>query len=243
MNAEVHSLAGPFVLDALTGPERELFERHLSTCASCQHEVHELGATAARLGSAASSPPPPGLKAKVMAEVAATRQLPPPLTARRERRRLSGWRGGLLAAAAAIVLVAGAGVAVVEVRNAQRQAREAAARQTEITTVLSAPDSHTVHAPVRGGGRATVVVSAREDRAVVVLDALPVRPSDETYQLWYIAGSQARSAGVVDVDHPGQQSRLLSDGVASAQAVGITVEPRGGSKAPTSKPIALISLG
>lgn len=79
---------------------------------------------------------------------------------------------------------------------------------------------------------------------MLVLDALPVRPSEETYQLWFIfiSGSQARSAGTVDVDQPGRRSRLLAHGIADAKAVGITIEPRGGSRAPTTKPVALIPL-
>ncbi len=248
MNADVHSLAGPYVLDALLGPERDMFERHLATCASCQAEVRELGATAIRLGAAAASLPPQHLKARVLTQVATTRQQPPPVADRRAQRSAPGWRAAwrrpLMAVAAAAVLVAaaGAGVAVVEMQRAQQEVRNLARQQAEILDVLQAPDSRLVRTQVRGGGRATVAVSAAEDRGVIVLDDLPATQADETYQLWVIAGTKARSAGTVDVDQLGQQSRVLARGISSADAIGITVEPRGGSPAPTSDPIAQLPL-
>jgi anti-sigma-K factor RskA len=42
---------------------------------------------------------------------------------------------------------------------------------------------------------------------------------------------------------PGQANTVLLEGdAASAKAVGITVEPAGGSQAPTNPPLALISF-
>jgi anti-sigma-K factor RskA len=258
MNADVHSLAGPYVLDALLAPERDMFERHLSTCATCRDEVRELGATAIRLGAAAASPPPPQLKTSVMTQIARTRQYPPSTSVRRRQRqagegradrsargwRGAGWRRPLLAVAAALVLLAsaGAGVAVVEMQQAREQREAIAQEQAEILDVLLAPDSRLVRTEVRGGGRATVAVSAEDDRGVILLDRLPPTDRDESYQLWVINGRQARSAGVVDVDQPGRQSRMLPAGVSSADAIGITVEPRGGSQAPTTQPIAELPL-
>jgi anti-sigma-K factor RskA len=258
VNADVHSLAGPYVLDALLAPERDMFERHLSTCGSCQGEVRELGATAIRLGAAAASAPPMHLKARVMTQVASTRQYPPSMAARRAERtsgaspgrrstrslRDAGWRRPLLAVAAAAVLVAagGAGVAVVEMQQAQREVAAANRQQAEILDVLAAPDTRLVRTQVSGGGRASVVVSAEKNRGVVVLDGLPVRDVDETYQLWVITGSKATSAGTVDVDRPGPPNRVLVSGVSSADAIGVTVEPRGGSEAPTTTPIAQLPL-
>jgi anti-sigma-K factor RskA/putative zinc finger protein len=259
VNADVHSLAGPYVLDALLPPERDMFERHLAGCATCQAEVRELGATAIKLGAAAAGAPPPQLKSAVMTRIATTRQYPPSTTVRRGQRpargeradrssrgwRAATWRRPLLAAAAALVLVAsaGAGVAVVEMQRAQREAENIAQQQAEILDVLLAPDGRLVQTQVRGGGRATVAVSAEEDRGVILLDRLPATASDESYQLWVIKGQQAASAGVVDVEQPGRQSRRLPSGVSSADAIGITVEPRGGSEAPTTKPIAQLPLG
>ena len=48
-----HVLTGGYALDALSGPEREAFERHLPGCASCQAEVRGLHETAARLALSA----------------------------------------------------------------------------------------------------------------------------------------------------------------------------------------------
>ncbi|MGA8115948.1 MAG: zf-HC2 domain-containing protein, partial [Actinocatenispora sp.] len=60
-DTEVHTLIGPYALDAVTDIERAAVERHLATCPTCRAEVAELSATAARLGAATVTSPPPGL--------------------------------------------------------------------------------------------------------------------------------------------------------------------------------------
>ena len=32
---DVHTLAGAYAMDAITGPDRDRFERHLAGCAEC----------------------------------------------------------------------------------------------------------------------------------------------------------------------------------------------------------------
>lgn len=240
MNAEVHSLAGPYALQALPEDERVLFEAHLRACPSCRTEVEEFRATAARLGAATAETPPAALKSRIMAEVARTRQVSPASAAPSfAHRRRTPWRRRVLAAAVAAVLLAVggvAGVAVVQLRDA----RQTASRDAEISTILAAPDSRTVHAPVEGGGRLTLVVSEREAAAVVVMDGLPGTPSNRTYQLWLIDGTQARSAGTVDLREPGRTTRILRTHVAGADGLGLTIEPAGGSRTPTPPVIATV---
>ncbi|MFD2080386.1 Putative zinc-finger [Actinopolymorpha cephalotaxi] len=157
--------------------------------------------------------------------------------ARRPRRR------GLLALAAALVILAGVGVGagVVQYQQAQQRTAQAVQERERIETVLAAPDSRTVRGDVRGGGKVTVVVSQQLDRAVVLLDGMSRPPRGRTYQLWFISGDSARSAGVVDVTGSGRVSEVLS-GVGGANAFGISVEPQGGSKAPTTTPVAAVPL-
>ena len=75
---DLHVLTGSYVLDALAGPERKSFERHLAHCAACQAEVRGLRETAARLAMAKALRPPPPLRARVLAAAYLTRQLRPP---------------------------------------------------------------------------------------------------------------------------------------------------------------------
>src|SRR6266568_9264125 len=74
---EVHTLAGPYAMDAISAPDRASFERHLARCQECAREIASLREATARLATAAAVTPPPALKARVMAAAAATRQRPP----------------------------------------------------------------------------------------------------------------------------------------------------------------------
>ena len=77
MRDDLHALSGSYVLDALSEPERDSFERHLQHCSLCDDEVRGLRETAARLGLAKTLDPPPQLRPRVLAAAYRTRQLPP----------------------------------------------------------------------------------------------------------------------------------------------------------------------
>src|ERR1700724_2751130 len=86
---DLHVLTGSYALDALTGSEREDFERHLQHCPSCEAEVRGLSETAARLAMAKAVRPPARMERRVLAATYQTRQLPPLPDARRAR--LARW--------------------------------------------------------------------------------------------------------------------------------------------------------
>jgi hypothetical protein len=77
MRDDLHVLTGSYALDALTGPERDEFERHLHRCPSCEAEVRGLRETAARMAMAKAARSPEGMQARVLAATYRTRQLPP----------------------------------------------------------------------------------------------------------------------------------------------------------------------
>ena len=66
----LHTLAGPYALDALEAAERDRFERHLRGCRSCLREVRAFTATATALGLAAAATPPARLRGRVLDAVA-----------------------------------------------------------------------------------------------------------------------------------------------------------------------------
>ncbi len=245
---DVHTLTGAYVLDALSPDEKTGFELHLDSCHDCATDVAELAEAVARLGAAAEHKVPPRLKMAVLTRVAETRQLPPlvegsahpaPRPAESDKvselrpRKRFGRRSLLAAAAAILAVTAGLGVAVDQHRDV------VAARQdnAELVRVLGQSDARTVHQQVSGGGQATVVASRRADAVVVVLRGLPELPSGRTYQLWLIKGESARSAGLAAAD----QTKLVR-GLGDAATVGLTIEPAGGSRSPTMRPIATVSM-
>ena len=238
---DVHTLAGPYVLDALPAGERAAFEQHLGRCPSCAAEIDGMRRAVVRLGGAVAVPVSPLLRARVMTAVRQTRQLSPrpsaPMaTARFGRRSLLG-----LAAGVAVLAATGAavGVAVEQHRDGQAERRAGDA----LIRVLSQPDAHTVRGNLSGGGRVTVVSSVRTDTAIVVLHDLAELPAGRTYQLWLIdKGQQAHSAGLVAGDAVDAQIAVDGGGLADTVMVGVTVEPSGGSPEPTLPAAALIAL-
>ncbi len=234
---DVHTLTGPYVLDALPADERALFEQHLTECAFCSTEVAELREAAVKLATQVAAPPPPALKADVMSAIDQIRQLPPLVpggTDELARRRFS--RRSVLALAAAALAVAGTGgVAIDQYRDRQ----EAVQANERMAAVLAQPDARTVRGPVKGGGQATVVMSARADAAVVVLRDLPPLTADETWQLWLIDPNRtAHSVGLAS----GDLATVLDNAVTNSVAFGLTVEPKGGSPKPTLPAAALLPM-
>ena len=76
-------------------------------------------------------------------------------------------------------------------------------------------------------------MSLSANKALLLSDDLPAAPSGKTYQAWTI-GEKIRSAGLI---HPEDgKASLEFSGIEEARQVGVTVEPAGGSKRPTSDP-------
>jgi anti-sigma-K factor RskA len=232
----LHALSGSYVLDALSEPERESFERHLQHCALCTDEVRGLRETAARLGLAKTLDPPPQLRPRVLSAAYRTRQLPPPVAERiglERRRRIPRLAAAL--AAAALVVVATLGITQVVTRH---QPGGAPTANAAISRVVTAADAQTETARTSAGGTVTVVVSAGQRAAVVSATGMRSLPASETYQLWVIGPHGARSAGLLS--GTGQVGAVLASGVASGDRIGITVEPAGGTASPTTTPVIAV---
>jgi anti-sigma-K factor RskA len=229
MDADVHALAGAFVLDALPPREAAEFRTHLAACPACQTEVAELQTTAVQLGVVVAESPPSRVRDAVLNAARHTRQVPPAVPsddARRSRRIRGSW----LAAAAAVIAVAAGAAALTTVLDDP-------AEPDPIAAVVAAPDADTATTRLRGGGRLTVVSSERLGEAVVLSENLPPAEADQVYQLWLVDPTgEARPAGVL-VDAPGAAD-LVRD-VRPDDQLAITREPAGGSDQPTMRPLAV----
>ncbi len=164
------------------------------------------------------------------------------LSARRSHRasRTGAGRRGAWRQSAAVALVAAA-VAVGAVFAVQGAVRSpASSTASTLSQVVARPDARVAQVRVGASARATVAWSASERRAVVVLASLAPAPAGRTYQLWLIDRSGAVSKGVFAPS--GGTAQLAVDGAGVGQAVGVTVEPAGGSPAPTTTPILRLAL-
>lgn len=247
MTADVHTMVGAYVLDAVTDLERAAVDRHLRDCEACRAEVDELRETTARLADGAWSVPPPGLRDNVLAAITTTRQIAPvspaapsPVpAARRSRLRL------VSAAAAVVVAVSGAATAVYAIQDQRvraERANVAAARADEALTraVLGSPDLVLREGEVAGGGRVTVASSRSQNAGVIMLAADSAPAGDRVYQLWTITPGGATGQGALS---PGQSAAMkLVRGLPQATGVGVTIEPTGGSAAPTPPLSAQVPL-
>ena len=234
MRDDLHVLSGGYVLDALSEPERDSFERHLQHCPLCENEVRGLRATAARLGLAKTLDPPPHLRPRVLAAAYRTRQLPPPVG---ERRRVRVPRLAAALAAASLVVVVALGITQVMTRHQLDGARTASAT---ISRVVTAPDARIETDRTSVGGTVTVVVSAGQQAAVVSVRGLRSLSGAQTYQLWVIGPHGARSAGLLS--GTGRAGPVLASGVERGDRIGITVEPAGGTSSPTTTPVIAVPV-
>lgn len=240
MNADVHALSGAYALDALPADEASAFAEHLDQCLACQQEVAELQVTAAQLGVAVTAPPPAALRDQVLRAVQQTRQIPPVPTTHAAERSRPGWPR-LLAAAAAVLLVLGVGVLALRPLLDDAGGPGDPGPQNQVVAVMNAPDARTVSAPMRGGGSMTVVSSRNLDQAVVLGERMPRLDRALDYQLWLVGRSGTiRSAGVL-FDGSGRASTGpgLVRGLRTGDQIAITREPAGGSKQPTTAPLAI----
>jgi anti-sigma-K factor RskA len=81
----------------------------------------------------------------------------------------------------------------------------------------------------------TIIVSVDGDHGAIVVDSLDPLDAEHQYQVWLIKNGQRTSGGVFSVDEDGYGVLWLSSpqSLASYDAVGITIEPAGGSPGPT----------
>lgn len=240
--SDAHTLAAAHALGALEPGERTHFEAHLRACAACRQEAAEFEATTARLAAAVAQPPPAAAKPLVMAAIEEVRQLPPRVTATTSAPAPALRRRAVpLALAASVALALLGGLAVWQQQSGQdlrQQARQTRGQLDEVGAVLAAPDARTVHGRAANGALTTVVASERQHKAVFAAGNLPAPGAGKTYQLWLDHDGAMRPAGFID--HDG--TVVLTGAPADASAVGLTLEPAGGSPRPTTEPLLLMPL-
>jgi len=248
---EVHTLAGPYAMDAISVPDRASFERHLGRCEECAREIASLREATAVLGIAAAEPLPAGLRERVMAAAAMTRQQPPvdeaedPARSRRERAaaragtwlRSLDWPGRLALAAAGAAAAAVLAVAVmfgVDNGSMQQQLDQAQASSQQIAAVLTAHDAEMTTGPVTGGGTATIVMSHSRHALVFTAHGLHALPASRGYELWLIGPAGTRPVGMLPAGSDGMTGPVIASGLRQGDHLALTAEPSGGTAHPTT---------
>lgn len=260
-------LAELYALDAISDTERAAIDRYISAATHAERTAFLERVRQARETLAVSftpeAEPPADLFARIVSQLPSLSQLPadaptavfaPPAAAatpaaeppaenldelgaarvrREERRRPAGARRWLTAVAAASVIALG-GVGVGAYITDQND---------PLNQVVRAGDVRETSVPVSAGGTATVLISSSKDAVVVKMNGVPAPPAGKVYQMWLIPkdGSAPVSQGLMD--EAALSKPAVVKGIASAAALGITVEPVGGSASPTFPIVAAAPLG
>ena len=262
---DLHTLTGAYALDALDpGNELTRFNRHLDRCQSCASEMRGFREVATAMAFAATTEPPPEMRDQVMAAVARTRQLPPEVrTHARPRPRSAApwipWLSGAIATAAIVVAVL-FGFAQAHTQSALNQARaqnqalaaaqaravaalnQAREHDQALAKILGAPHVTLLSQRTTKGGVAVVVLDAAKRQLVVATSGLPALPAGKVYQLWLIGPVKIVSAGLLPTAQAGVTTPVVATGITKGDKLGLTVEPAGGSKQPTTVPILALPL-
>lgn len=259
-------LAELYALDAVTEQERQAIDGHISAAPEAERtaffeRVREARETLA-LTFRAEDEPPADLFDRIVAQLPAQAADPAPVQAadpaaaqganrhaapapmatgtdelslarERKLRRPSGtrrWLAGVAAAAAIALGGVGVGSYLADQNDPMNQ-------------VVRAQDVREASVQVAGGGTATLLISAEKDAAVVKMKDVPAPPEGKVYQMWLIPkdGSAPVSQGLMDAEALSKPAMVK--GISSAAALGITVEPAGGSASPTLPTVAAAPLG
>jgi anti-sigma-K factor RskA len=261
VNESLHALSGAYVVDALDDDERATFEAHLPGCLDCQREVASLREATALLADESALAPPPALRSSVLAGIKNIRPLAPETgrhaavendaveepapveSSKGESAKVLPFRprgsriARMLVAAAAVVAIAGGAV-----YQPWNDGNAPSANLSAVDQVLSAADAQKVSLSFKDGSNATVYRSMSKGKAVLLTDGMALPPDGKAYEVWL----QDKTGTMIPagmMKPQGDNKMLLEGDAAKATAVGITVEPQGGSKAPTTEPIALFDLG
>lgn len=147
----------------------------------------------------------------------------------------------LAVAVAGVCLLMALGVGGLMLHTQHRLTQDQAGN-TGIAAVLNAPDATMMSTRADGGGHATVVMSHKERALVLTTARLPGLPTSERYEVWLMGPGGVRPAGMLPQPHRGMTPPLVVSGLAAGDRVGVTVEPSGGSRRPTTEPVLMLVL-
>lgn len=226
------SLPG-YALHALAPDELRDVEAHLATCAECRRELAVFAEAAAPLAAGfAQAEPPAALRGRVLDAIQPRR---------RTGGRGPGWMVALAAAAAVIVVLGGIALSL-EQRLTALTARVES--ETQALALLADPASRVVTLSGPAAASVRFVFDPTTGRGALIATGLRDPGPDLVYQVWLVAGSTPRSAGVFRPASGTPVIVVVGADFPRYQAVAISVErgPNGAAR-PSAAPILVGRLG
>jgi len=249
-HTEMDELYELYVLGALELEAASEIDSHVAEeCQHCLSQIHRAVHTTAELSVLADPVTPPAeVRERLLASVARqpvridshAKTTPP-------RRNPFFWAVPALAAACvAMVLVSG---------YSARQLHAVSSRLTRVSyerdqlrsavELLSRRETRTIQFSERANPAHGSVLVNRDGGVVLVGSDLPSLAEDKTYELWTIpAKGNPVPAGLFRTGAQGNFLHVAPQPVDISQlaAVAVTVEPRAGSQAPSTKPILVVPV-
>lgn len=245
-------------LSALDAADEHALNQHLSECAECRRELADWENTAASLAlSVPPDEPSPQVRNRIMSAVRSeprnrestqSRVVEFPQS-RRERWTAFGQVGAIAAAVLFLVLIIWIVVLWQQNRALRREAdmlarqmqavQEESARANELVAILSSPGARFRSLSGTGPGTGATAQLAYDGsgRALLMANALPPTPAGKQYQLWFIVGNNPPIPGQTfspDEMGQGELRDEVPERALDSAMFAITLEPTGGSTAPTS---------
>lgn len=237
-HSEMNELYEFYVLGALDPEESAEIDQHVRDgCAYCRDKIGQaFQVTAAMAGLVDQKTPPPQLRKRVLASATPRPHASYPWV-------LVGSLSAICLALLAFAIWAG--VRIVSMGN---RIDALTAQRNQLRTAvlfLSKPEEQKVgFAGAVNSPHGRVFVN--RTGFVFVGSELPVLPENSAFELWLIPATGApQPAGLFRSNAEGDSVHVSSEQVDVSQmkAVAVTVEPREGSKAPTTKPFLVLPLG
>jgi anti-sigma-K factor RskA len=227
----IEGLIPAYALGAADPDESRAVEAHLVGCVTCRNllaEYRDLGSDL--LFAAPPMAAPAGLTERMRQRLAPARHEAAP---RAWWTRLRGAFVVPALAAAVLLLLVTNLYWFGQMNRLDRQVAQQASLVASLANAPTIPLSAEASAPYAQG---VVYPSTDGQAALLCVYGMPALPPDKVYQLWLIKDGKRESGGVFQVNEGGfgflmvKPARPLTD----YGSVGITIEPIGGSPAPTS---------
>jgi len=208
-----------WVIGVLEPNEAAALEEHMRECESCARQARWLQpATGALLESVEPMEPPPALRERVMSEVRADAARREPQQSRERGRFWDFLLRPATALALVAVLIAASGV------------------------YLLASDDDKKHFE----GEAPLITAELDqegDTGTLELTGLRQLEDGRVYQAWVQHGDVMEDSSLFAARADGTATAAIpADDLPGGEAVLVTVEPRGGSEAPTSDPLVSVNV-
>jgi len=225
-----------YAIGALDGEEVPALQTHLETCESCRAELAEYRLlTDSLLTAIPPKQPSAALRKSLQSRLPSAQKLARPSWT--FSLRLSRLALGFAVIALIVLNV----VSLAQLRQIQMQQASLMTQVENAQTVLGLMSSPTIQMIPISGEQASgaLLLDKGNNKAVLVIQNLPDLTENQVYQIWLVKSDGGRDTGGLFRPDSGETYTtkviLSPQSISNYVRIGVTVEPAGGSDAPTGE--------